>query len=168
MKKPYYFFLIGALFLVLSGCASGKTATDQAAAELTAAETVLTAFFGDLASGLFDEAVPKFAPEENDPEAWNWLAGFGEDGAEGRDRVLKNYCAAVGTCLPAKVVSSVSEEAGTFVFKVQFLKPDGGIFVLGPCCGASEEEMPSRDTFDYIVKKIDGTYKVITPPQYVP
>ena len=164
--KKINFILTAVLALTMSGCAVPWT--EIPAGEEQAAADALTGFFNDLSSGLFDEAVPKFAPEINDPEAWSWIAGFGEGGAERRDLALKNYCAAIGSCLPARVVSSTSGEAGTFFFKVRFIKPDGDIFTLGPCCGATAEEMPPRDTFDYTVKKIDGTYKVITPPQYVP
>jgi hypothetical protein len=40
--------------------------------------------------------------------------------------------------------------------------------VLGPCCGATEEEMPPQDEFVFKVKKINGEFKVITVPVYIP
>jgi hypothetical protein len=58
---------------------------------------------------------------------------------------------------------------GQFVFKVTFTSPEGGLFVLGPCCGADETVMPPHSEFFYEVHQTtDGSYKVMTEPVYVP
>lgn len=63
----------------------------------------------------------------------------------------------------------INEETNdTYNFLVQFIKKNNDIFVLGPCCWASEEEMPPKDKFNFKVKKINNSFKVITPPVYVP
>ena len=56
-----------------------------------------------------------------------------------------------------------------FIFEVEFANPDGSLFVLGPCCGASEDEMPPVSTFNVRVRcESDGVCKVLDLPPYVP
>lgn len=56
-----------------------------------------------------------------------------------------------------------------YIFEVEFANPDGSLFVLGPCCGASEEEMPPVSTFNIRVRcESDGICKVLDLPPYVP
>jgi len=84
------------------------------------------------------------------------------------ENIIKNYCQATMTCLPIHIIETKQISENEYHYKVQFYKEDGSIFILGPCCGATEEEMPSQDTFEYTVKKADNTFKVMTPPIYVP
>jgi len=51
---------------------------------------------------------------------------------------------------------------------VEFVWLDGTLFKLGPCCGATEAEMPPVWQFPYTVKKIDGQFKVMEGPVYIP
>ncbi len=44
----------------------------------------------------------------------------------------------------------------------------GTLFKLGPCYGATEAEMPPVWQFPYTVKKIDGQYRVMEGPVYLP
>ncbi len=56
-----------------------------------------------------------------------------------------------------------------YIFEVEFANPDGSLFVLGPCCGASEDEMPPVSTFNVRVHcENDGVCKVLDLPPYVP
>lgn len=56
----------------------------------------------------------------------------------------------------------------TYRFSLELLNPDGSLFILGPCCGASEVESPPVSQFDFIVKETEQGYKVMTLPVYVP
>ncbi|MFH0891621.1 MAG: hypothetical protein V1867_02470 [Candidatus Falkowbacteria bacterium] len=171
--KTFRFLLIAAIALSLTGCGTIITGEDGDRSQslnddpLARSRAVLISFFNDLSGGRFEEAVVKFAPEAFDAEAWEWIEGFGENSQESRAQALANYCAAVGTCLPVNVIASEEREEG-YAFKVNFLNPDGSVFVLGPCCGATEAEMPPVREFEYQVRKLGGEYKVVTPPQYVP
>ncbi len=55
-----------------------------------------------------------------------------------------------------------------FRFSLQFQNPNGEVFSLGPCCGASEQDMPPQTQFDFLVKKVDGKYMVMSLPVYMP
>jgi hypothetical protein len=53
-------------------------------------------------------------------------------------------------------------------FTVRFLTETGERFVLGPCCGATPEEMPPTEEFDFTVRQSGDTYRVVDLPVYVP
>jgi hypothetical protein len=58
---------------------------------------------------------------------------------------------------------------GEYIFTVEFNNPDGTLFVLGPCCGATEAEMPPVSQFEYrVIEDADGNYVVLDLPVYVP
>jgi hypothetical protein len=59
--------------------------------------------------------------------------------------------------------------AGEYRFVVEFLAPDGGHFVLDPCCGAIETDIRPRSQFVFTVaQNAEGTYQVQDLPVYVP
>jgi hypothetical protein len=46
---------------------------------------------------------------------------------------------------------------------------DGSLFVLGPCCGANETEMPPVSQFEYkVTRDASGQFVVMDLPPYVP
>jgi hypothetical protein len=54
-------------------------------------------------------------------------------------------------------------------FLVEFFTPDDQLFVRGPCCGASETEMPPESEFLFaVVRTEDGAYRVQDLPVYIP
>ncbi len=134
---------------------------------MTAENTLLT-FFDHVSRNQFEKASRLLEPE-NSGTLWEELKNFSlPEQREDKATVLKNYCEAVGTCLPAEILKTAKESDNIYMFTVQFRKPDKTIFILGPCCGATEEEMPSKTEFDFTVKKIDSTFRITTPPVYVP
>jgi hypothetical protein len=59
--------------------------------------------------------------------------------------------------------------ANEFIVTVQFQDDQGNLFVRGPCCGASETDMPPQSEFDFhVVKDQAGDYQVMDLPVYVP
>jgi len=72
-------------------------------------------------------------------------------------------------CLEARSVTFQQLVGDTYVFQVEFSNPDGNLFVLGPCCGANETEMPPVSQFEYTVSRnADHRYVVMNTPPYVP
>ena len=62
-----------------------------------------------------------------------------------------------------------TKKGDEFTFIVEFNNPDGNLFVRGPCCGTTETEQPPVSKFEFAVQKMmDGQFKVMTPPVYVP
>lgn len=73
-------------------------------------------------------------------------------------------------CLQVLDVLLVQEnESREFVYEVSFSNPDGSLFVLGPCCGATEEEMPPLSKFTvHVVCEDEGACLVLDLPPFVP
>jgi len=72
-------------------------------------------------------------------------------------------------CLGIKTIVGEEEVLATeFRFIVEFMNDDGTLFVRGPCCGATEKEMPPQSQFAYTVKKVEGRFLVQELPVLVP
>ncbi|GEM_PF-711409 len=72
-------------------------------------------------------------------------------------------------CLKIRTSTFESAQNNTYVFQVEFSNADGSLFVLGPCCGANETEMPPVSQFEYrVVQDNDGNFKVMDLPPYIP
>lgn len=169
MKKISLLIIIGTA-LLLFGCNTRllpqtennkNTTTDES----QKAATTLTTFFDYLNKNEFDKAVSLTDP--NDTSFWDAVKIYAQD-AKDMPGILKNYCTATQTCLQANVTKITPGANGEYKLAVQFLNKDGTTYIFGPCCGATEEEMPSVSTFDFTVKKINGIFKVTTPPLYRP
>ncbi|MCG2722583.1 MAG: hypothetical protein L6290_11320 [Thermodesulfovibrionales bacterium] len=83
-------------------------------------------------------------------------------------KILQHYCEAVGTCLKVKILNVVKVAGNEYKFKVQFIQDDGNVYEYSPCCGRAEEKTPQQTEFDHYVHKIDGVFKVRTPPLFRP
>ena len=78
-------------------------------------------------------------------------------------------CANALKCLKIlHVLEQKSVSSSSYVFTVQFANPDGTLFKKLPCCGATEETMPTQTDFDYTVEKTGEGYKVTTQLIYIP
>lgn len=72
-------------------------------------------------------------------------------------------------CLAVRSATFKNLSGDSYIFQVEFSNPDGSLFVLGPCCGASETEMPPVSKFEYTVSRnAEHRYVVMNPPPYVP
>lgn len=71
-------------------------------------------------------------------------------------------------CLLPKDVNLESHTDTSIGFRVSFFNPDGSTFTLGPCCGASEADMPPRSEFSYEVTVSAGETLILGTPPYVP
>lgn len=133
------------------------------ASDLEIARNTLLVFFTYLHDEKFAEAAalyggPLDAVVVPDPES----AG-GDPG-----RFWEQACFLLQCLLVADIVEEERVAADEFRFVVEFIWDDGTRFTLGPCCGASEADMPPVWRFPYTVKEIEGRFVVMEPPQYVP
>ena len=72
-------------------------------------------------------------------------------------------------CLEVRSTTFQKLVGDSYVFQVEFSNPDGSLFVLGPCCGANETEMPPVSQFEFTVSRnADHKFLVMNTPPYVP
>ena len=134
-------------------------------------EQTLNIFFDSLVNQNYENAVKIFYPiDANGDYDWNLITQYRDPNKQNTTKVeeLAYYCEAVGTCLKVEVLSSAGIDKYLYAFKVQFRDKDDNIFLYGPFGGMTAEQSPPETKFQYYVKKIDGVYKVITPPLYRP
>ncbi len=129
------------------------------------AQDVLVNFLTLLNTKHYADAVPLYGGEyeqlqvfntEIDPEdhvaLWTWAC----------DQQLLQ-------CLPVRSATFKELRDDSYVFQVEFSNRDGSLFVLGPCCGANETEMPPVSQFEYTVShNADLKFVVMNTPPYVP
>jgi hypothetical protein len=157
--------IIGVLliYFILVGCSVPKPR--ETGSELDNSRQALLSFFSLLHDQQFDKAIDYFGGDYEDLRAIN-----PDISPHYRDALLRRACTVNGF-LCMKIKSIVKEEqlnSETFRFTVEFQNEDGSLFILGPCCGATEEIMPSRSEFEYSVMELEGRFKVLELPVFVP
>lgn len=151
------------IFFILVGCSVSKPS--ETGSELDSSRQALLSFFSMLHDQQFDEALEYFGGDYDPLRANN-----PDISPNYRDALLRRACTVNGfLCMNVKsIVKEEQLNSDTFQFTVEFQNEDGSLFILGPCCGATEEVMPSRSEFDYTVMVIDGRYQVMELPIFVP
>ena len=130
------------------------------------AQAVLTEYFQSLNQGMYERAVALYGGSYEELEYLNPTIDP-DDKAE----LLQAGCDFNGfMCFPMlSNVLVLIENQNKFFFDVEFANPDGSLFVLGPCCGATEEIMPPISLFTVQVSCDDtGLCQVLDLPPYVP
>ncbi len=152
--------LIILLFLIVVLMA----ACNSAVQEWEAAQQALVDYFTALSQEQYSKAIALYGG------SYESLIAMNPDiNSFDLDRLWENGCTVNGLQCLAVLSATLKEQVGnTFVFTVEFSKPDGSRFVLGPCCGASETEMPPVGQFEYRVEKINDGYRVLDLPVFVP
>lgn len=129
------------------------------------AQDVLVDFFTLLNVGNYAEAVPLYGGGYEIFQGWN-------PAVDPDDHVLlwTRACQQNGLqCLLARTITLQQLQGDTYIFQVEFSNPDGSLFVLGPCCGANETEMPPVSEFEFTVRRnADRRFVVMNTPPYVP
>jgi hypothetical protein len=186
MKKPLLIIAFLLLGITISGCRApslnentnkeieqqqNQNESDKISStkdESIKAAEALVSFFMYLSNQNFEKALTLFELDDS-ANSWAGLESFSlPEDRNDKVKVLKSYCKATETCLEAKVIETKQETNDSYNLVVQFKNTDGSTFILGPCCGATEEEMPSKDKFDFKVKKFNNEFKVTTAPVYSP
>jgi hypothetical protein len=83
--------------------------------------------------------------------------------------LFERYCTQNGgACLPmgAIVARGVSPD-GAALFTIQLVADDGSVFGQGPCCG-EPDTADRRTEFAFTVREMDGVFRVVELPPYVP
>jgi hypothetical protein len=134
------------------------------ASDLDLARHTLLTFFTLLHDERYAEATPLYGGpydviRDNNPDI----------PADDYAALWQAACTRQSPCLLiARIVDEKSIAQDEFEFVVEFVWIDGTLFKLGPCCGATEAEMPPVWQFPYTVKKINGSFKVMAGPVYIP
>ena len=156
MKIPVRFLLL--ITLVLGACVPAADDTGQA-------KQALVEFFDALNQSAYDKADQLYGGDyqvmmNNNPSV---------DPAN-HHTLWEHACAFNGfQCLPVRTASLVEMDGDEYVFIVEFSNLDGSLFILGPCCGATEAGMPPVSQFEYRVQKTEGgKFVVLDLPVYVP
>lgn len=161
-------FSIFLLIILLIGCTPQPINTPEPTSLPSTAEEAqqaLISFFSLLNTKKYDEAVSLYGGSyeqlqifnpEIDPSdhvaLWSWVC---------ESRILQ--------CLTVHTATFKNLQGDTYVFQVEFSNPDGSLFVLGPCCGANETEMPPVSQFEYnVTRNASGQFVVMDLPPYVP
>jgi hypothetical protein len=163
-------FLIIFVTIFLASCAAQPVIPTQPTpaslpSPASEAHDVLINFLTLLHTKNYAEAVPLYGGEyeslqvfnpEIDPNdhvaLWTWVC---------ENKLLQ--------CLEVRSAELAHQEGDTYVFQVEFTNPDGSLFVLGPCCGANETEMPPVSQFELtVIRNEDGQFVVMNTPPYVP
>lgn len=134
------------------------------ATDLDLAREALIGYFAALNEGRYADAAELFGGSLEYPISVNPDVDPGDPAA-----LLEAACTRQLQCL--RVLSVVEEQAvsdSEFRFLVEFQNADGELFVLGPCCGATEAEMPPVSQFLYTVIKDGDSFRVQELPVYVP
>jgi hypothetical protein len=156
------------LIIFLIGCTPRPLNTPESTSLPSTAEEAqqtLIKFFSLLNTKKYNEAVSLYAGSyeqlqifnpEIDPSdhvaLWTWVC---------ESRILQ--------CLTVRTATFKNLQGDTYVFQVEFNNTDGSLFVLGPCCGADETEMPPVSQFEYkVTRNASGQFVVMDLPPYVP
>jgi hypothetical protein len=142
------------------------TAVPSQISSVDQARGTLLAFFNLLHLKRYEEALPLYGGDYALLQTWN-------PDVTPTDYISlwTNACESNGLmCLPVLHLINQPHISPTELhFLVEFMWDDGSLFVLGPCCGATEEEMPPVSQFEYtVVLGLDGKYRVTGLPVYVP
>jgi len=132
------------------------------------ARAVLVAFFDALNAGWYSEAAVQYGGSYEELIDMNPDVDPNDHAA-----LLERACTINGfQCLKVKeIVQQVQDWPDTYIFTIEFLNPDGSLFVLGACCGASETDMPPQSRFDVVVRRLPqavNSLQVQSLPVYVP
>ncbi len=156
---------LNCLMLLASACSSLSAPSPSPKDEFAAAQSALESYLAALNSGDFQLSARLYAGPLDDLRYMNPEMDPLDEAA-----LLEAGCLINGLqCLALRRVTSVEQvDEGVFRFTVEFSNPDGSLFVLGPCCGASETEIPSRAIFGLTVRAQGDEYFVVDLPPYVP
>lgn len=154
------------IVLFLASCAPQATpAPTSPPFTASDAQVLLTQFFDLLNAKQYAKADLFYGGEYEQLQVFN-AAADPEDHAA----LWSWACENAGLqCLTVRTATLQNSDGGAFAFLVEFNNPDGSLFVLGPCCGAEETEMPPVSQFEYRVSRgSDGQFRVMELPPYVP
>jgi len=160
MKRSVLLLFI-VIFII--GCAPKAKPTQVATSEEP--QSALVNFFSLLNTKKYAEADSLYGGD------YEQLQVFNPDvDASDHATLWQKACEMSGLqCLQVRTAMLTHQESDTYVFQVEFNNSDDSLFVLGPCCGSNETEMPPVSQFEYtVMKNAEGKFVVMNLPPYVP
>jgi hypothetical protein len=153
------------ILLISTTLAACSPSLNSQTANLQTAQDCLESFFSLLSFGAYEQAVFLYGGSYEELRSMNPVIPADDYAA-----FWENACTSNGfQCLPIRQVLQTDEdESGIFHFLVEFKSRDGGLLVVGPCCGADATQMPPRSQFEFTVIRHQGKYLVQQPPLFVP
>ncbi len=144
--------------VILTGCAHTSNPADMA-------KSTLVDYFDQLNNGKYQQATELYGG------SYETLLQMNPDVEPSDYSVLwKNACTINGfQCIKIKSVDFIETDKTIYSFQVQFLNPDGSLFIQGPCCGADQSPETKITSFIYNVQ-VDktGVLRVMDLPVYIP
>jgi len=158
------------MVLQLAACGAGgdpDVVEPEADGDVGLARQALVEFFDRLHAGDYAGASELYGG------SYEVLTGYNPDlDPQDHEALFRNACKLSGLqCLRVRSarLQGGSADGGGYQFAVEFSRADGELFVLGPCCGATETEQPSRSEFVFTVVGVaEGKYQVLDLPVYMP
>jgi hypothetical protein len=152
--------------LSLAACGMNTPRVQKGLAEQTA-----VAFFRNLSAGRYAEADALYAGNYDPLVSLSTMVAPDDHAG-----LWKNACEISGLqCLPIDRIISTERYLTTernplnaFKITVEFKDRTGKVFVQGPCCGASTQDMPPVSQFNIDVIERDGKYYVTSLPVFTP
>jgi hypothetical protein len=166
IKRVVFLFII----ILLASCAAqpaNPPQPTQTSLPSTASEAhdVLVNFLTLLHTRNYAEAVPLYGGEYEQLQVFNTAI-------DPNDKIALWTWACdhqLLQCLQVRAATFQHLVGDSYIFQVEFDNPDGSLFILGPCCGADETEMPPVSQFEYTVSRnADHRFVVMNTPPYVP
>jgi hypothetical protein len=167
MKKAAMLCIAIVLLTACSGqIALNPTHTPSSPSkDIDLAREILIAYFDDLYIGNYTDAVERYGGGLSQLSEWNPDLNSHDTTA-----LLQAACERQLQCLPVRQITYATQtDPSTFKFILEFSNADGTLFVLGPCCGETETEVPPVSQFPCtVVKSQGGNFQVMCLPVYVP
>lgn len=152
------------LVFVAQAPPTSTQASPEPPAEQVAQEALIR-YFSLLSNGQYSQAVELYGGDYDTLAEWNPDIDPSDHAG-----LLERGCMMNGLqCLVVhEILATERISQDSYRFTVQFENQDGTLFVRGPCCGATEEEMPSQSDFVFTVVKQGEGFAVQDLPVYVP
>jgi hypothetical protein len=162
------FVLISFMVISIANCIPQQIKTPiPTSLPSTAGEAyqTLTEFFALLNEKKYTEADSLYGGSYEQMQDWN-----PDIDPSDRAALWARACEQNGLrCLLVRTATFKRLEGEAYVFQVEFSNPDRSLFVLGPCCGANETDMPPVSQFEYkMTRTAEGKFVVMNLPPYVP
>jgi hypothetical protein len=167
MKRISLFTVVLACLLV--ACAAPVASATEDTTDLDHARQTLIDFFSLLSNRDYEGAVLRFADDAETDFYATALRNNADVDPASPAALMQAACTYQLRCMEIlNLISSEQVSETNFVFMVEFANPDGTLFVLGPCCGSNETEMPPVSQFEYRVEMVGSEFFVHGSPVYVP
>ena len=153
--------------VIAAACISSSSSAQQVgSAEAESARETLIQFFDQLNAGQYDQAAELYGGSYETMIEHNPTLDAVDHAV-----LFQAACQINGAqCLQVKsAILQPETEPAQYTFLVEFLNPDGSLFVQGPCCGGNETDSPSQSQFLFwVAKDAKGKLTVLDLPVYTP